>query len=76
MPKLRFLIAALAVAFLLGWPLCRRPVALQVMPPLSAALERAKPSYCWHPGMARNASFAIEPGCEYANQTKDMLVTP
>ena len=61
-PRLRLCIAGIAVAFVLGW-LASRPMALQVMPSLSSALGGAT-SICRHPGMARNASFATERGCE------------
>jgi len=61
-------IAALAALFI-GWLVgaisrpalpAAAPFALSALP----ALESAGPGICWHPGVRRNASIAIEAGCE------------
>ena len=56
-PVLRTFLLALAALLAL-------PMAIQLMPPIHRALEVATTGICWHPGMARNASFATEQGCE------------
>jgi hypothetical protein len=64
MPKLRFAITALAALFV-GWlaGVISRPVPLVAVPSLLRALE-AVPVICWHPGLERNNSISIPPGCE------------
>jgi hypothetical protein len=66
MPKLRFLITAIA-AFTIGWVagrlVARPPITPAPLPTSEAAMPLIDLSACWHPGMVRNASIAIEIGC-------------
>jgi hypothetical protein len=69
MPKLRFVIAALAALFAgyLGGARSR-PALLVAMPssvPTLPALEGvAAPEIWWLPGLERNNSIVLMPGCE------------
>jgi hypothetical protein len=65
MPNFRFVITALAALFS-GWLVgaISRPAPLVATPSPLSALETAAPGICWHPGMERNNSISIPPGCE------------
>jgi hypothetical protein len=66
MSKLRFVITALAALFA-GYldGVISRPAplvaTLSVLPALPAVIGL---SVCWHPGLERNNSISIPPGCE------------
>jgi hypothetical protein len=66
MPKLGFLITAIA-AFTIGWVagrlIAHAPMTPSPVPTPEAATPVIDLSACWHPGMVRNASIAIEIGC-------------
>jgi len=69
MPKLRFVITALA-ALLAGYlaGVISRPAPLAAVPSMPSKLpeleKTAAPVICWRPGLERNASIAIEAVCE------------
>jgi hypothetical protein len=67
MPKVYCWFAAALAALFIGWLVgaISRPAPLAAVPSKLPALEKtAAPVICWRPGLERNASIAIEAGCE------------
>jgi hypothetical protein len=66
MPKLRFVIIALAGIFIgwLGGAILRTESPVATPSPLPAQETAIDLPACWRPGMERNAPIVVEDGCE------------